>query len=122
MKSVLAFSLLLLCISTSGAQSQQPRITGFFTDMHYVDEAGDLVGFEVWIAYARGHYYATIQVSDGEPDPPAVVRVEVSGAQIKFESAGVHYVGTINKSGLMLSINSNSPILLKRGMTYWQVK
>jgi len=58
----------------------QPRVTGFFSNMEYIKEAGDVVGLEVWIVYARGSYWATVQVAEGEPDPPEVVPVQVSGS------------------------------------------
>ena len=115
--------LILLAVVTSGAQ-QQPRVTGFFTNMHYVREAGDVVGTEVWVVYARGHFYAAFQDAAGEPDPPVVVPVDVSGSQIRFTistpRAVTHYSGTVGKAGLMLSVEGNPVILLKRQRSYWQ--
>jgi len=128
------FVCILSLLSLSGSQAQQQRrVTGFFTDMHYVPEAGDVIGTEVWIVYARGQYYATVQDAQGEPDPPVIVPVEVSGSKVKFSTRTptmngngspaldlvVNYVGTVTTAGLVLS-DSGSARLLKRRNSYWQ--
>jgi hypothetical protein len=129
-------SLLLLAFSGSNAQ-QRPKVTGFFTDMHYIEGAGDLLGTEVWIVYARGGFWATVQMAEGEPDPPAVVPVEVSGSRVKFTireprifgGTGkpapdfvLNFDGTVSKAGLLFTSSpfDPKPVLLKRGNSYWQ--
>lgn len=125
--------LCVLTIMNSSAQ-QQPKVTGFFTDMHYIPEAGDVPGNEVWIVYARGKFWATVQLAEGEPDPPQVVPVEVSGARVKFSTSTplisstgkpvpdlvIEYSGTVSKAGLMLSTQGNRATLLRRQSSYWQ--
>jgi hypothetical protein len=125
--------LLVLSIGSSSAQ-QGPKVTGFFTNMHYVPAGGDVVGTEVWIVYARDHFYAAVQDAEGGPDPPVVVAVEVSGSRIKFTvkqppintptvsipEVTTHYQGTVSKVGLMLSVDGNPATLLKRQNSYWQ--
>jgi hypothetical protein len=131
---------LLLAISGSIAQQrpQVPRVTGFFSDMHYVREAGDVVGTEIWIVYARGHYWATVQEAEGEPNPPVVVPAEVSGlSKVKFTITNhlvygdgkpapdlvTRFEGTVSKTGLLLStpeLAGSTPTLLKRSKSYWQ--
>ena len=64
---ICACCLLLLTVSGSHAQ-QEPKVTGFFTDMHYLQDVGDVIGTEVWIVHARGAYWATVQIAEGEPD------------------------------------------------------
>ena len=129
---ICACLLLLLAVFGSRAQ-QQPRVTGFFSDMHYIREAGDVIGTEVWIAYARGSYYAAVQSAEGEPDPPVVVPVEVSGARVKFTvrqplvygdgrpapDSVTNYNGTVTRAGLSGTVNSQ-PFNLKRRNSYWQ--
>ncbi len=129
---ILAYVLFLLSFSSSAAQ-HQPRVTGFFTDMAYIPEAGDVVGTEVWIVYARDRHYAAVQDAQGEPDPPVVVPVAVSGSQVKFSTRKprlyqdgrpapdevTDYVGTVTKTGLLLSTPGSSR-LLKRRNSYWQ--
>jgi hypothetical protein len=96
--------------------------------MHYIPNAGDVVGDTVWIVYARDRFYATVQGTEGEPNPPVVVPVEVSGLRVKFTirqaaihtaeisipEVTTHYSGTVSQTGLMLSIERNPPTLLKR--------
>ena len=55
--------------------------------MHYIAEAGDVIGTEVRVVYARGQYRASVQMAEGEPDPPVVVPVEVSDTHVKFTVA-----------------------------------
>jgi hypothetical protein len=66
--------LCVLSLMNSSAQ-QQPKVTGFFTDMHYIAQAGDVLGTEVWIVYARDRFWASVQEAEGEPDPPVTVRL-----------------------------------------------
>jgi hypothetical protein len=127
-----AFVLLLLAVSALMAQ-KQPRVTGFFSNMQYAKEAGDVVGMEVWIVYARGSYWATVQVAQGEPEPPVVVPVQVSGSRVTFslreqgtkpdgtpaEDFVTEFVGTVSGTALILSSGTEREIL-KRGASYWQ--
>jgi hypothetical protein len=121
-----------LAIASSSGQ-QQPTVTGFFTDMHYIPGPEDVVGTEVWIVYARGKFYATVVDAEGEPDPPMVVPAEVSGSRIKFTTRKairfgdgrpapdlvMKYTGTVTRAGLALSVNGNKQTL-KRTNSYWQ--
>jgi hypothetical protein len=124
--------LFLAAVSGSKAQ-QQPKVTGFFTDMHYIQQAGDVLGSEIWIVYARGGFWATVQMAEGEPDPPVIVPVEVSGVRVKFtikeprvDQNGkpapefvMQFDGIMTRSGFDGTINSQ-PLRLKRGNSYWQ--
>lgn len=128
------FCLLLLAFSASTAQ-QRPRITGFFTDMHYIEQSGDVLGTEVWIVYGGGEeYYAAVQMAEGSPTPPMVVPVQVSGSRVRFMTRQplrdhdgkpapdlvTQFDGTITRDGLSLSINNSQPHLLNRRASYWQ--
>ncbi|MCU1261694.1 MAG: hypothetical protein JWO80_4579 [Bryobacterales bacterium] len=132
--SVLVCSLFLVATSSSGAQEREPSVTGFFTDMRYVRESGDLVGTEVWIMKAGGgRYYAAVQDAEGGPRIPVVVPVEVSGSRITFtikehlvDQDGrpatdlvIKYDGIVTRAGLSGMVNSE-PLKLKRGKSYWQ--
>jgi hypothetical protein len=101
-------------------------------------EAGDVVGTEIWIVYARGEYWATVQEAEGEPNPPVVVPLEVSGlSKVGFTITKhlVHgdgtpapdsitrYEGTVSKRGILLStpqLLGSAPRLLERRTSYWQ--
>jgi hypothetical protein len=132
MKSVVGACIVVLLAIASSSGQQQPRVTGFFTDMRGTP-SGDVVGTEVWIVYARGKYYATVQDAAGEPDPPVIVPVEVRGSQIEFTTRRamlsgngrplpdlvLNYAGAVTTAGLALSVNGNSRTL-RRGTSYWQ--
>jgi len=54
-----AFLLLLLLTTGSIAQKREPsriQITGVYSSMHYIEEAGDVVGIEVFIVYGGDGY------------------------------------------------------------------
>lgn len=131
---ILVICLVLVTVFGVNAQQPQvPRVTGFFSDMQYIREAGDLVGTEVWIVYARGGYYASVQIAEGEPDPPYLVPVKVVGLTgVEFTireplldqdgrpvpDAVTNFEGTVSKAGLLFSKPERK--LLKRRNTYWQ--
>ena len=125
------FLILLLAISASSAQ-QRPHMTGFFTDMRYIPGTGDVLGTEIWITYARGRFWAAVQMAEGAPDPPVVVPVEVSGSTIKFsvttkliDQSGnpselvIPFEGTVTRAGISGKANSVE-FNLKRRTSYWQ--
>lgn len=132
---VLGYPLLgLVLLAMSGSNAQQPpRVTGFFTDMHYIQETGDVLGDEVWIVYARGKFWATVQIAEGSPEPPVVVPVEVSGSTVKFaitqKQVGpdgkpvpdlvIPFEGTVTQFGLSGTANSG-PFNLQRHASFWQ--
>jgi hypothetical protein len=125
--------ILILLAAYGLTARQRPRVTGFFSDMHYIPGAGDVLGTEVWIVYARDRYYATVQLAEGEPDAPVVVPVEVSGSKVKFtvtEHAvnqdgrpapdfAINFDGTVTRAGLSGTVNSQR-LNLKRRSSYWQ--
>ncbi len=92
-----------------------------------------MVGTEVWIVYARGAYWATVQMAEGSPGPPVVVPVDVSGSKVKFTvreplidqdgkpapDAVIQFEGTVTRSGLSGAVNSQA-FNLKRRNSYWQ--
>jgi hypothetical protein len=101
--------------------------------MHYIQEAGDVLGTEVWIVSGGGRYYATVQIAEGEPSPPVVVPVDVSGSRVKFtvreprvDQDGkpapdlvIAFEGTITRAGLSGTMSSER-LDLKRRNSYWQ--
>lgn len=122
---------LLLAFGT-GAQSKS-GVTGFFSDMRYVREAGGVIGTEVWISYARDQYWACVQTAEGEPNPPEVVTVDVSGSKIKFTimkqrvdqqqnllpDLRMDFAGTVSATGITGTFNGQD-VILKRRNSYWQ--
>ena len=124
--------LCLLLAFGTGAQSKS-GVTGFFSDMRYVREAGGVIGTEVWISFARDQYWACVQTAEGEPNPPDVVTVDVSGSKIRFTimKQGVDaqknllpekrmdFVGTVSAAGITGTFNGQD-VNLKRKNSYWQ--
>jgi hypothetical protein len=131
--SLVSVGFLLLLTNSGSKAQQQPRVTGFFSNMRYIPESGDVVGTEVWIVYGGKSVYATVQVAEGAPTPPVVVPVEVSGSRVRFtvkqplvDQAGkpapdfvTHFDATVTKAGLSGTVNSQR-LNLKRRNSYWQ--
>jgi hypothetical protein len=102
--------------------------------MHYVPEAGDLVGMEVWIISVGGDYFATVEIAEGVPTVPIVVPAEVSGSRVKFtirysnadqngkalpDSVTV-YEGSVTKAGFSGKVLNGGQFSLRRKSSYWQ--
>lgn len=118
-------AIVLSSILLSSAQTaHRSHVTGFFTDMHYIEEAGDVLGTEVWIVYARDQYWATVQLAEGAPEPPIVVPVQVSGQRIKFsiresDKFVLNFDGTVTQAALT-GLLGQDRVVLKRHASYWQ--
>jgi hypothetical protein len=111
-----------MLLATIGTAQKKAPVTGFFTNMKYIRETGDVVGMEVWIVHARDSYWATVQFAEGEPEPPVVVPVQVSGQHVGFalkqpslrpdggQVAGLvlKFEGTVTKSALT-GVFANGP-------------
>lgn len=121
-----------LALTFAASAQTNPHVTGFFTNMKYVADSGDVLGMEVWIVYARHGYWATVQLAEGFPEPPVVVRVEVSGPKISFDvpdpadepdhnrgRATFRFMGAVNRTGLVGTFLQQR-VILKRTKSYWQ--
>jgi hypothetical protein len=108
-----AAALCLFLLTSVGTAQKKVHVTGFFTNMEYIEKAGDVVSMEVWIVYARGKYWATVQLAQGEPDPPVVVPVQVLAQHVSF---GLKQPSTIRSDG-----NSAPGLILKVEGTVWNV-
>jgi hypothetical protein len=74
--TVRALALISILVLTAGAAPPKPKITGLFSNLTYIEEAGDLVGYEVFIVYGGESDFAVVQVAAGWPDPPEVVETQ----------------------------------------------
>jgi len=88
MKRYLLAMTMALCLTGSDgpvAADEAPRVTGLFSDMRRIAEAGDVVGMEVFIVYStdgiRGRHWAFVQIAEGVPAQPFLVEVSVVGDQ-----------------------------------------
>src|SRR6267378_2549320 len=54
--------------SVRGADEKaQPRITGTYSDMHYVSDAGDVIGTEIKIVFTGTDFEGALQIAVGSP-------------------------------------------------------
>lgn len=95
--------------------------------MHYVEEAGDVVGMEVFIIDGGDGYYATVQIAEGAPAAPVLVKVEVKGSMIEFilpTSSTMNlgkFTGEISARGMVGKFQSaEKSEFLSRRRSYWQ--
>jgi len=109
---------------------QQIQITGIYSDLHYIPEAGDVIGMEIFIVYGGNKdYHAMIQVAEGAPEPPLLVKLKVTGSNVEFiqpEHAGSlsvlgNFKGKITARGLTGKFEKETALrVLKRKNSYWQ--
>jgi hypothetical protein len=100
------------------------RITGIYSNLHYNDEGGDLLGMELLIIPAKSGYVACVQVAEGGAPFVAVVPIAVSGAQVQFilpaSYGGQHITGSFTGAKLVLHWQKGQQEVLIRGKSYWQ--
>ncbi len=112
-------------------QTTKPRIqiTGVYSNLDYIKEAGDVVGVEIFILSGGSGYFATVQVAEGAPGDPLLVPIEVNGTNIdiSFPSDSDigrdlgNYHGKITVQGLSGKFEKETErTFLKRKKSYWQ--
>ena len=118
--------LMLIVIGPASVEAKEGRITGIFSDMHFVQEAGDVVGMEVFILYTGEGYYAVVQFAEGNPLVPVVVPVKVYKSSVSFTvplstGASGKFIGIVSEEGLIGKFeNGGEKFILKRNKSYWQ--
>ena len=93
--------------------------------MHWVEEAGDVYGLEVFISGTTQGYFATVQEAEGSPNAPVVVPLKIDGRRIEFELPDPDgtrtFRGEISSTAVVGSFNgSPKKLVLRRGKSYWQ--
>jgi hypothetical protein len=106
------------------------KVTGLYSNLHWVKEAGDVVGTEVLIVYSTGglpgQHWAYVQIAEGSPSPPFLVKATVSGDQVEFtlpEAAGKarRFMGKVTEKGLVGQFEGSAEkLVLPRRKSYWQ--
>ena len=61
------------------------RLTGVFGDLHYMEEAGDVIGTEIIVSRTASGYRVTFQDAEGEPGPVDTVPATIRGDSLFFE-------------------------------------
>ena len=126
-----ALALLVPAILTgpSFVEAQKPpRITGTYTNMHYVAEAGDVIGYEIKIVFTGDGFQAVLQIAEGVPGELVIVEVRSDNAKITFSipAPNTHagqFSGTIAngvlKGEFLFKKGGSDKVELRRGKSYW---
>jgi hypothetical protein len=119
----------LLTLLASSVQSQSAAsIEGVYSDLHYIEGAGDLLGTELKIAKDGNTYKGFLQIAEGEPSKVMPVNIEVKGSEIRFSiSEDTDYAGEfVGKIGLQFLTGEfrfkgggTNKVKLRRGKSYW---
>ena len=117
-------TLVILTWQTPTAtQTARVRITGMFTDMRYIAEAGDLVGTEVFIVAGARGYVGVVQFAEGAPVDPVVVPLTVKGTAVTFEAPilgqTLKFNGHVTERALVGTFGIEQ-LTLPRRASYWQ--
>jgi len=117
-----------LVLSRSILAQKPPRITGTYTDMHYVQEAGDVLGCELKIVFTGNAYQGALQIAEGVPGDLVLVNIESKGTEVNFvipESAAYagRFHGSIENGVLVgefrFKDGGSEKVKLRKGKSYW---
>jgi hypothetical protein len=86
LRRIVGFYLLMFLVVASAVavKPKATKITGIFSNMYYLEQAGDLLGEEAHIVYSSNGYYILFQQSIGEPGIPVLTPLRVTGTRISF--------------------------------------
>ena len=114
-------------VQKSPTPSPDPKVAGVFSDLHWVEEAGDLVGTEVFLFRGRDGYWALLQLAEGAPADPSLVSATVSGTAVEFpfpafgpKAVFKGQVTTTRLEGAVTGGSAPVTISLPRRGSYWQ--
>ncbi len=88
MHAAMRSCITLLAALTAAVPARAQRgfpITGVFGDLHWVPEAGDIVGTEVIVVRTAGAYRVIFQEGLGEPGPVDTVPASIRGDSLFFD-------------------------------------
>lgn len=115
--------------SVPGAdEKSRPGITGTYSDMHHVPDAGDVIGTEMKIVFAGRGFQGAFQVAEGAPGGLILVDVERKSDSISFSIPdGNPYAGTFRGSisggalrgEIQFKTDAKETVVLRRGKSYW---
>jgi hypothetical protein len=132
-KSRLSLALaLLICFTATAVKvtlaQKQVKITGTFSDMHFVKEPGDLLGTEIKIVFAGGSYQGVLQFAEGGPSELVIVKIQKDGNKISFSISDDNpyageFQGSVSSEALQGEFRFKSggteKVTLHRGKSYW---
>ncbi len=118
--------LILTAARTAGLQEPR-RVAGFFTNMRYHRESGDVLGAEVFIPYSDSpQQYVYVQLAEGVPAAPQLVPVTITENRIAFtlpepNAALGSFTGAVTRDSLIGKFaRTGYELRLHRGSTYWR--
>lgn len=127
MRVLSSFVAILLFVSTvvDAGEPEKPRITGVFSNLEYIEEAGDLVGWEVFIVLGGEGHFAVVQIAEGWPAPPEVARITRDGSHVEFTlQDGTKFKGDVSEKALSGTFTDPAggarKVILERRKSYWQ--
>jgi hypothetical protein len=112
----------------SNSKAVPVKIAGTYTNVHYIEEAGDLLGMEIKIIPLGERYQAAVFVCEGSVGPMRVVDLRVRGTTIAFdvresEDAAWSFAGTVSAKSLKgivtHSLGGRESVTLQRKCGYW---
>ena len=128
LRAIIATAL-LAALAGSALSAPKAQITGLFSSMGYVPEAGDVVGTEVFLIYDGAGYQVLLQCAAGPMGQAQLLPALVSYPSISFvvpsDSPTLcprgEFKGKLSKGGLRGTIEGLSwPGFLPRRKSYWQ--
>ncbi len=123
--AILLASAVLLA-GCASPRSSSARISGIYSNLTYIEEAGDLVGMELAIVPSGNGYTAFVQIAEGGEPYTALVSFVVRGSEVEFtlpsspSYPAAHFTGTWSESGLAIRGRDGETEILKRGHSYWE--
>lgn len=127
---IATFLASVACIASVNAYgAPTAKVTGIYSDMHYISEAGDVLGTEIFILFGDSGYYAVLQCAEGWPSKPVVIAATVRGNEVEFSAHDeldshcpkAKFKGTVSSRGLNGKFEGTDyPGLLRRKRSYWQ--
>ncbi len=132
MNSLLKLVFLFIILATSTVQNvcaEQYNRTGFFTNLFYHEEGGDILGFELYIIPTRTGYSGALLFCQGACDPLYIIEPTFDGDSVTFnftdvEGIAVRFEGVVDQCGITGGFHyphgAQPPSeRLKRKTTYW---
>ena len=120
---------LLVGAACHALPAPRPQVTGLFSTIRYVPEAGDVVGTEVFLIYEGNGYQVLVQCAEGRMGQAQLLPALIAYPEISFtvpsDSPTLcprgEFKGKLSKEGLKGAIEGLTwPGFLPRRKSYWQ--
>lgn len=126
---VFTIALLIAALIPIDGQAERKDRTGFFTNLEFHQESGDLLGFELYIAVIPKGYTGAIYECEGGCSPAQVIKPVFEGDNITFEyiypvNIKMVFKGIVDQDGItggfyIPGYDSVPDLRLSRKKSYW---